>query len=177
MTQRRHAPETVAKAREMYRQGLRTADICAATGMPLSTLYYYLDGGPQCARIQPLPRRRVVIPRLPGVARRSPTGFAGRLKRTAARAAQDIAARLADPAQKPAVRESDLRSLAVLARMLRDISAFEAHSVPPPARPPTQEELAEHHSKWLLSRAEDLGARAEALEAQVLAATSPAPRW
>jgi len=39
-----HPRETIDRARQMYREGARVADICAATGIGVGTLYYHLDG-------------------------------------------------------------------------------------------------------------------------------------
>jgi AcrR family transcriptional regulator len=130
-----HARETIDRARQMYREGARVADICAATGMAVGTLYYHLDGLSLPGAVAPrLPRRRDVegsaLAPMPSRGRRK---LAARLWRAAERQAAKIEMFLAIGYQNKEDRGHDLAALRELTRILRDLSAFEdaAHRLPP----------------------------------------------
>ena len=124
--QQTHPAETIAQARQMYAEGARVEDICALTGMAVGTLYYHLDGGAlRGPRPPSVPRRRIVIGRRMGESRPR-HAVSVQLWRTAARAARDIERRLADPTLAADARAADLRALAQVSRVLRDIAVFEA---------------------------------------------------
>ena len=123
----RHSPEQVTQARQMYRDGVPVAQICKACEMSQGALYYWLDGGPQGeGHLEPLPRRtngrKSPAPRNPIGDR---TALVGRLWRAAEAQVCDIEVRLKRHQQQPAERERDARSLAVLVKTLRELSALD----------------------------------------------------
>ena len=128
--------ETIERARQMYREGARVRDICAATGMSVGTLYYHLDGLSLPGLVPPrLPRRRDVegtaLAPLPSRGRKR---LAARLWRAAERQARKIEFTLTWGIQRAEERKHDLQSLRELTRILRDLSALEdsAARLPPP---------------------------------------------
>ncbi len=118
---------TIERARQMYRDGARVRDICAATGMSVGALYYHLDGHslPGLA-VQRLARRREVegnlTTPLPSRARRK---LAARLFRAAERQARKLEFALAWDHQRKEDRALDLSALRELTRVLRDLAALE----------------------------------------------------
>jgi hypothetical protein len=97
--------------------------------MRLGTLYYWLDGGPHGAAgplLAPIPRRRVVVGKRRRPLQADPVSLANRLWRTAERQARNIQVRLARGGAPIAEREREVRMLALLVKMLRELSAFEA---------------------------------------------------
>jgi AcrR family transcriptional regulator len=122
-----HTLERIERARQMYRDGARVRDICAATGMSVGTLYYHLDGHslPGTA-IKRLPRRRDVegnaTAPMPSRGRRR---LAARLWRAAERQARKLEFALTWGHQRPEERAHDLQALRELTRILRDLSALE----------------------------------------------------
>ncbi|WP_029003696.1 helix-turn-helix domain-containing protein [Azorhizobium doebereinerae] len=136
----RTSPETAARARALYAQGVPVKAISAETGLSTRQIYYWLDreaGAPKRpGRLAPEPttrRRRADLARPPGaVARRR---LMGRLWKAAEGQIAEIEARLdaargegrADAdAPPPRDSERDARALAVLARVMRDLSALDA---------------------------------------------------
>jgi hypothetical protein len=122
-----HPPEIVARARQMYRDGARVRDICAATGLAVGTLYYHLDGHSLPGLAPPrLPRRREVegnaLAPLPSRGRQR---LAARLWRAAERQARKIEFRLTWEHQRREERAEDLAALRELTRILRDLSVVE----------------------------------------------------
>lgn len=118
---------TIERARQMYRDGARVRDICAATGISVGSLYYHLDGHslPGSA-IQRLPRRRDVAGNaLAPMPSRGQKKLAARLWRAAERQARKIEFALTWGHQRPEERAHDLASLRELTRILRELSAFE----------------------------------------------------
>ena len=116
-----HPPELVSRARDMYREGARIKDICAATGMAVGTLYYHLDGLSLPGLVAPrLPRRRDVagtaLKPLPSRGRQK---LAARLFRAAEQQARKIELRLAIGHQN---REDRALDLAGAARADADIA-------------------------------------------------------
>ncbi len=125
----RHSPEQVALARQMYLDGAPVAQIRKACEMEQGALYYWLDGGPKAGErhLEPLPRRSAG--RKPPASRRAPTGnrakLVGRLWRAAEAQVREIEARLKRHRQQPDEGERDARSLAVLVKTLRELSALD----------------------------------------------------
>jgi hypothetical protein len=119
----RHSPETVARARQMYADGVAFDAIRKACGMSTGALSYWIDGGPAKGErhLDPLPRR--------GIRRRRTRGdrvaLVARLWRTAEAQVRDIEERLMRNAQQPDDREKDARTLAVLVKTLRELSALD----------------------------------------------------
>jgi AcrR family transcriptional regulator len=122
-----HPPETIERARKMYREGVRVRDICAATGMSVGTLYYHLDGlSIPGSAVQRLPRRREVegnaLQPMPSRGRQK---LAARLWRAAERQARKIEFSLTWGHQRKEDRAHDLQALRELTRVLRELSALE----------------------------------------------------
>jgi len=120
--------ETVLRAREMYVQGFAVAQILAHCPMSLGTLYTCLDGNPfgeDDERWPPVPRRRLVLKPRRRALRTDSVSLVNRLMRTAERQVRDIEVRLAARTTQPVERERDVRMLASLTRVLRDLRALE----------------------------------------------------
>ena len=124
-----HPMETIERARQMYREGVRVRDICAAVGMSVGTLYYHLDGNslPGVA-VQRLPRRRWVEGNAASLPSRSRQRLTARLFRAAERQARKIEFSLAWSFQRREDRAQDLHALKEIARILRDLAAVEDFS-------------------------------------------------
>jgi hypothetical protein len=134
--------ETIERARHMYREGVRVRDICAATGLSIVALYYHLDGVSLPGLAPPrLPRRRAVMgdARAP-LASRGRKKLAARLWRAAERQARKIEFSLSWEHQRREDRAQDLLALKELARILKDLSAFEDAS----SRAEPQRDSLEH---------------------------------
>ncbi len=121
------SPETILRARNMYRDGVRVRDICAATGFSVGALYHHLDGLSLPGSAAPrLPRRRAVagdaVAPMPSRGRKK---LAARLWRAAERQARKIEFALTWGHQRPEERAHDLQALRELTRILRDLSALE----------------------------------------------------
>jgi len=125
---KRSPPATIALIRQMYSDNVPVADICKACGVCKNSVYYWVDGGPLSGErhLEPLPRRQAgrVRPR-----RRRLTGdrvtLVTRLWRAAEVQVHDIEDRLMRAAQPPDEREKDARTLAVLVKTLRELSALD----------------------------------------------------
>jgi len=122
-----HPLETIERARQMYREGARVRDICAATGISVGTLYYHLDGFSLPGLVPPrLPRRRDVEGNaeasMPSRGRRK---LAARLFRAAEQQARKIEMRLSLGHQRLDQLPHDLQALRELSRILRELSTFE----------------------------------------------------
>lgn len=119
-------PEQVALARRLYVQGDPVKAILAEAGIKLGTLYRCLAGhfpdgtGIEPARIA-LRRTGVLVRRRMG----SRTALVTRMWRTAERQVEEIEERLKAAGLELAERESNARTLAVVARTLRELSAFD----------------------------------------------------
>jgi hypothetical protein len=117
-------PEAALRARQMYADGATVDEIVEATGLSHFTLYKWIDGAPQkdgSTLLAPLPRRRMVATRRMLDAERA--AVVARLMRSAERQIQDIERRIGTPAGQ---QESDSRTLAVLARTMRELTALDA---------------------------------------------------
>ncbi len=137
----RTSPDLAARARALYAQGVPVKLIMQDTGLTHRQIYYWLDreagavGRPgQPAAIPAARRRRADLARPPGAVTRR--RLMGRLWRAAEAQIGEIEARLgaarggaedapeAPPVPRDAEREA--RALAVLARVLRELTALEA---------------------------------------------------
>ena len=118
--------ETIERARQMYREGARVRDICAATGMSVGTLYYHLDGHSLPGLIRPaLPRRRDVTGDLGPLPTRGRRKLAARLFKAAEQQARKIELTLSIGFQRKEDRTQDLAALRELTRILRDLAQIE----------------------------------------------------
>ena len=122
--------EAILRARDLYRDGARVRDICAATGMSVGALYHHLDGASlPGAAVQHLPRRRPAegnaLKATPSRERRK---LAARLFRAAERQARKLEFALAFDHQRKEDRATDLAALRELTRILRDLAAVEAQA-------------------------------------------------
>lgn len=131
----KHPLDTVLRARQMYQDGMRVRDICAATGMGVGSLYHHLDGGslPGLA-VQRLPRRRDVEGRaLAPMPARGRKKLAARLFRAAEKQARKIEFALTWGHQRREERAYDLQALRELTRILKDLSTLEDSASRAPA--------------------------------------------
>jgi hypothetical protein len=134
----RHSPDEIAHARRMYAQGAPVEQICRQCAMSQTTLYYWLDGGPPSGELHlpPLPRRQHGATR---ISRRRLGGdrlaLVGRLWRTAEAQVREIEERLKRNEQQPDERERDARTLAVLVKTLRELTALDEIKNAPQADP------------------------------------------
>ena len=138
-----NTPEAVLRAREMYRDGARVRDICAATGLSVGALYYHLDGLSLPGAAAPkLPRRREVAGNaMAPLALRARRKLAARLWRAAEGQARKLEFALVHGFQHKEERAHDLQALRELTRILKELAAFEDSARPPP---PRQSEALEH---------------------------------
>jgi AcrR family transcriptional regulator len=149
--------ETILRARQMYREGARVSDICAATGMSVGALYYHLDGQslPGSA-VQRLPRRRDVAgDAIAPLASRGRKKLAARLWRAAERQARKLEFTLAFGHQRPEQRAHDLQALRELTRILKELAAFEdsaRRAAPRPGRETVEQALAVEGRAVVISR-------------------------
>jgi hypothetical protein len=133
------SPETIARMRQQYADGVPVAQICAENNVTSGTLYYWVDGGPRDPkrRLEPIPRRRSGQVAGDDVSIAARKLLVARLWRTAGRQVRDIETRLKGVRQKPPERERDARMLAVLVKTLRELAAFdEAHAAAQPRTEP-----------------------------------------
>jgi hypothetical protein len=119
-------PERVALARRLYVEGVPVKDILAATEMKLGLFYRCIDGKlPDGSGIVParIGRRRA------GVRVRHRLGSRGaliaRMWRTAERQVEEIEDRLRAAGLEQTERESNARTLATVARTLRELAAVD----------------------------------------------------
>ncbi|HVV63302.1 MAG TPA: hypothetical protein VHD14_16260 [Pseudolabrys sp.] len=118
-------PATALRAREMYFDHATVRAIRAETGLSLDRLYYWLDGAPQAdggTLLPPIPRRVVVVRRSSRPARRA--ALVARMMRATEMQVHEIEQRLGGAAA-PAGRERDARTLAVLAKTMRELIALD----------------------------------------------------
>jgi len=139
----RTSPEAAERARALYAQGQPIKAISQETGLSTRQIYYWLDREAGAARKPGRPaatptarRRRADLARPPGADSRR--RLMSRLWKAAERQIGDIETRLGaaalsaegaapdggEPARRDAEREA--RALAVLARVLRELTALEA---------------------------------------------------
>jgi hypothetical protein len=120
------SPETVALARRLYLEGERVRAIIARTGITIGVLHRCLEGDhPDGSGVKParIPRRHA------GVRVRHRKGsraaLVARMWRTAERQVEEIEGSLKESGLALAERESNARTLAVVARTLRELSAVD----------------------------------------------------
>jgi len=127
------APERIAAARSLYQDGVRVTEILKRTGFTSRQFYLWLAGGPPGTLgpdgepLPPLPLRQ----KTPAGERRlslagTRAALVGRLWRAADRQAAEIELRLASVEAADKDRERDARTLAVLARTVRELMAIDA---------------------------------------------------
>jgi hypothetical protein len=117
-------PEAALKARQMYADGETVLAIKAETGLTHHALYRWLDGGPHGA-LPPLTKRRHVKK-----ARITPgdcISVVSRIMRSAERQIADIEKRIGTPDDRG---ERDTRTLALLARTIRELMAMDKNLDP-----------------------------------------------
>jgi hypothetical protein len=119
-------PEQVALARRRYFEGVPVRAIVVEAGITLGALYRCLNGDfPDGSGIAPAPIAR----RHPGVRVRhrkgSRTALVARMWRTAERQVEEIEKRLRAAGLELAERESNARTLAIVARTLRELAAVD----------------------------------------------------
>ncbi len=116
-------PEQVALARRLYQDGVAVRDILTAAGIKLGALYRCLNGDfPDGSGIAPAP----VPLRHQGVRVRQRMGsraaLVARMWKTAERQVEEIEDRLKAAGLELAERESNARTLAIVAKTLRELS-------------------------------------------------------
>jgi hypothetical protein len=117
-------PETIARIRQQYADGVPIGRIYAENKVTKTTLYTWLDGGPPGpGRLPPIPRREHA-----GRAQAAPAMLDGRLVarlwRSASRQIDEIGRRLARAGLSGEVSQGDARTLAVLVKTLRELVAL-----------------------------------------------------
>lgn len=112
--------DAVLRARQMYADGAPLKDIIASTGLTREMLYRWLDGGGLLPR---LPRRHGGRER--ARRKRGRAAMIDRIMRAADKQARAISRRLAEDGVPLTEREQQTRSLAVLARTMRELIALE----------------------------------------------------
>jgi hypothetical protein len=119
-------PEQVALARRLYSEGAPVKDILAEAGITRGILYRCLAGGlPDGSGVEPASialRRRGVRGRHRMGSR---AALVARMWRTAERQVEEIEARLKAAGLELAERESNARTLAIVAKMLRELAAVD----------------------------------------------------
>jgi hypothetical protein len=138
-------PETVALVRRLYCEHVPVNDILAQAGIKLNILYRCLDGRfPDGTGIEParIGRRRAGVRVRQRIGSRA--ALIQRMWRTAERQVEDIEDRLKVAGLQQAERESTARTLATVARTLRELTSVDdarkAHS--PPAAEDDNDEAA-----------------------------------
>jgi hypothetical protein len=120
-------PEAVALVRRRYQEGAPIKTICAESGITNLNIFYRCLKGhyPDGSGLPPAP----IQLRHPGVRVRhrkgSRTALVARMWRTAERQVEEIEERAAVVGLDVAERESNARTLAVVARTLRELSAVD----------------------------------------------------
>jgi hypothetical protein len=126
---REYSDEAIARVRALYAEGALVDEVLKQTGLSESSLYYWLDGGPADGpdRLPTIPRRNLTQMR---AKRRRPAGsrvsVIKRLWRTAEQQVVEIETRLSEGGGDPAGLERDARTLAILAKTVRDLVSLEA---------------------------------------------------
>jgi hypothetical protein len=124
-------PEQVALARRRYLERVPVRDILAATELKLGTLYRCLAGDfPDGSGLAPAP---IALRHAGGRARDrigSRAALIARMWRTAERQVEEIERRLRASGLELAERESNARTLAIVAKTLRELAAFDESHKP-----------------------------------------------
>lgn len=121
-----HDPEQITQAHLLYAQGQSQRAVAAAVGIPVSTLRYHLKR--PLTQLAPPPRpilRQSLEPK------NRPLLIA-RLWTAAERQVHEIEARLVEAGGDAATLERDARTLAILAKTVRDLMALDAAANPKP---------------------------------------------
>lgn len=127
--------EQAAAVRALYAAGRTLNEIAAATGLRRTRIYFWLDheiGPDGQPRHQPLKRRRSRYAGWPDEASQRRRRMTERMWRAAEAKVCEIEARMTGLDCAPADAERDARALAVLARVIRELSALDRK---PAARP------------------------------------------
>jgi hypothetical protein len=116
-------PDNARRAREMYAAGATARAIKVETGLSTWMAYHWIDGGPKTDGVPPLPRRNNVVRRR--LLKGDRIALVGRMMIAAEAQVSEIEARLAEGSNTPD-RERDARTLAVLARTMRELIAVDS---------------------------------------------------
>ena len=119
-------PQTVLRARQMYADGVPVRIIQAETGFSLVQLYHALDGLPQPngdSALPPLARRRIIARKTSRAATR--VALVARLMRAAELQLHGIEQQLESAGYAPGKGEQTSRSIALLARTMRELAAID----------------------------------------------------
>jgi hypothetical protein len=120
------SPETIARVRQDYADGVPVAQICTRNKVSSGVAYKCVDGIPPGAdRLPPIPRRQSRPPRRPRTPVASRKALVARLWRSAKNQVHEVEERLARADQPPPERERDARLLAVLVKTLRELTALD----------------------------------------------------
>jgi hypothetical protein len=120
-------PQAALRARQRYIDGDPVQDLLDETKLSLQRFYYWADGAPQgdgSTLLPPIPRRHKFHKRSLGSARER-VKLIGRMMRAAERLVKNIEDRLEVEGIPPTERESDTRGLAVVARIVRELTALD----------------------------------------------------
>jgi hypothetical protein len=122
-----YSRETIARARDQYVAGETVEFIMRDNSITRQALYYWLDGGPKKGdgHLPPLPRRAGLTPRERRRLTGNRVGLVRRIWRAAEGQVRDMEDRLLASEQEPSDRERDARTLAVLARTLRELAVLD----------------------------------------------------
>jgi len=170
-------PEQVALARRLYRDSEPVNAILTATRLTRPIFYRCLAGDfadGSDLQPEPIPLRRA--------GKRSADGGTGRgaliarMWRTAERQVDEIDKRLSDSGLERAERESSARTLAVVAKTLRDLAAFDEEGNPRDRKPSGDEPLKDDDDESVPRNVEDLRrALAQKLDAFVAGRSDRVP--
>jgi hypothetical protein len=119
-------PDVVALVRRLYQDGVPVKDISARTGLRLGTMYRCVEGkfdDGSGIPPAPIPRRRADTHTAERIGSRG--ALIARMWRTAERQVGEIEDRLKAAGIELAERESNARTLAIVARTLRELSAVD----------------------------------------------------
>jgi hypothetical protein len=134
-------PDVVALVRRRYVEGAAIRTICAESGLPNHMLYRCFagefDDGTGVAPA-PIARRRPGVTMPSG--RGSRAALVARLWRAAERQVKDIEDCLKAAGLEPVEREGNARTLAVVVKTLRELTAFDEAQSKRGAKPPDQED-------------------------------------
>ena len=119
-------PQAGLRARQMYAERKTVRAILAETGLNLDQLYDWLDGATQpdgSTLLPPIPRRRTIVRRSSRAATRM--ALVTRLMRAAESQMHGIEQQLEKAGYVPGQGEQTSRSIALLARTMRELSAID----------------------------------------------------